>query len=72
MLIPYQCAILTLDEAEALMNFIERIVATKTNPLNYDKMGKMGILPIYEKLKAFTDEVATYERVKNKAVDEGW
>lgn len=61
MLLPFQFSILTLEEAKLLISFIEKSTATKTHNRNYDKICKMGILDMYNKLRDFVEEATHYD-----------
>lgn len=54
MLLPFDFALLTVEEARLLIKFIERQTATKSNSKNYEKMTKLGVMEIYRKLEEFT------------------
>ena len=53
MLLPFEFAILTVEEAKLLKKFIEESTATKAFPKNYMKMGSAGVLELYRKLEEF-------------------
>lgn len=55
MLLPHQWAVLTVEEATILMQYIEKSTATKSMSRNYDKMEKVGVLEIYNKLREFVE-----------------
>ena len=61
MLTPFQWAIITVDEARLLMDYIERKTDTPAFPKNYKKMQKEGILDMYNKLRFFVEEATQYE-----------
>ncbi len=61
MLLPFDFAILTAAEAQLLIQFIETSTATKSQPKNYDKMAKVGILEMYNKLRDFVEAANQYE-----------
>lgn len=65
MLLPFQWAILTVEEARLLVEYIEKSTATKTMPRYYEKTQKVGMLQIYEKLREFVEVNAQYEALKN-------
>lgn len=60
MLLPFQWAVITIEEATLLMQYIETSTATKSMYRNYDKMQKAGVMGIYEKLREFVDSVEHY------------
>lgn len=55
MIMPFDWAVLTIEEAKLLMEYIEKSTATKTQPKYYDKIQRLGMLPIYEKLREFVE-----------------
>ena len=55
MLMPFDWAVLTVEEAKLLMEYIEKSTATKTQPKYYEKIQRLGLLPIYEKLREFVE-----------------
>lgn len=61
MLLPFQWAALTLEEAKLLMKYIEESTATKGDSRNYAKMRKAGVLDIYNKLREFVETAQHYE-----------
>lgn len=61
MLLPFEWAVLTVQEARQLMEYIEKSTATKTMPRNYDKIHKAGLTDIYDKLRQFVEANAQYE-----------
>ncbi len=61
MLLPHQWSILTIEDAKLLVDFIEKSTATKGLSRNYDKIGKMGILQVYNRLREFIDNHDHYE-----------
>ena len=61
MLMPFQWAVLTIEEAKLLMQYIEKTTSTKTIPKHYEKMQKAGMFSIYEKLREFVEVNAQYE-----------
>lgn len=61
MLLPFQWAVLTVEEARLLMSYIESSTATKSQFKNYDKMQKAGMLQVYEKLREFVETSVQWE-----------
>jgi len=57
---PFEFAVITVDEARHLMKFIEESTGTPSMPRNYDKMGKRGVLQIYNSLRQFVEKVDHY------------
>jgi len=55
MLTPFQWAVLTVEDARLLMQYIEKTTATKSQPRNYDKMQKAGMLEVYNRLREFVE-----------------
>lgn len=53
MLLPFDFAIITVEEANQLIAFIEKMTATKGDPRNYGKMIKLGVMELYDKLRTF-------------------
>ena len=62
---PFEWAVLTVQEARLLMTYIEKSTATKTMPKRYDKMQQFGVLPIYEKLRDFVELNAQYQALQS-------
>lgn len=60
MLTPFQFAIITVEEAQELMGYIERSTNTPAFSKNYKKMEKEGVLEIYNKLRNFVEESTQY------------
>lgn len=65
MLMPFDWAVLTVQEARLLMEYIEKSTATKTQPRYYEKIQKAGMLPIYEKLREFVETNAQHQALQN-------
>lgn len=61
MLLPFQWAVLTVEEAKLLIAYIETSTATKTIKRNYDKIKKAGMMEIYDKLRTFIIDSDNYE-----------
>jgi hypothetical protein len=61
MLLPFDFAVITAAEAKLLMEFIEKQTATKSLSRNYDKMQKLGVLELYNKLREFVEAAHHYE-----------
>jgi len=61
MLLPFDFAVITTAEARQLMEFVEKQTGTKTNTRNYEKMQKLGVLEIYNKLREFVEAANHYE-----------
>ncbi len=61
MLLPFDFAVLTKEEAKLLKEFIEKMTATKNNTRNYEKMQKLGIMLIYDKLREFVESSDHYQ-----------
>lgn len=57
MLMPFQWAILELEEARILLKHIENIGGYR----NYDKMRELGLLDIYNRLREFVGVADHYE-----------
>ena len=55
MLMPFEWAVLTIEEAKLLIDYIEKSTATKTIPRYYEKMQRFGMLEIYRKLREFVE-----------------
>ena len=55
MLMPFEWAVLTIEEAKLLMNYIEKSTSSKTIPRRYEKMQELGLLEIYNKLREFVE-----------------
>lgn len=65
MLMPFEWAVLTVQEARQLMEYIEKSTATKSMPRNYDKIYKAGMNEIYEKLRQFVEANIQYKSLHN-------
>ena len=61
MLNSFQFSIIRLEEAKKLIEFIEKVTATKGLSRNYEKMGKEGIIEVYNELREFVDSSTHYE-----------
>ncbi len=70
MLMPFEYGLLSLEEANKLIEYIEKTTATKNNPQNYEKMRSVGILDSYNGLRNFVDEAYQYNKLKNLNVDD--
>ena len=64
MLMPFDWAVLTVQEAKLLMEYIEKSTATKTQPRFYEKIQKLDMLPIYEKLREFVELHNQYQALQ--------
>ncbi len=62
MLLPLESAIIDIDEARQIVAFIESSTATKSNPKNYEKIIKLGMIDLYEKLIKFIGIYDHYHR----------
>ena len=62
MLMPFEWAVLTVEEASELSAFIEKMTATPTQPINFKKMQDLGIYDMYNKLRHLVDQAAHYQR----------
>lgn len=60
MLLPFDFAVLTSDEASILFEFIEKATETKACPKNYKKMQELGIHDIYVNLREFLEMRHSY------------
>jgi hypothetical protein len=65
MLQPFDFAIINIDEAKLLLDFIRKQTATKHIDKNYEKMQKLGVLEIHSMLESFVYNHAHYEKIKN-------
>ena len=65
MLMPFEWACLTVQEARLLMQYIEKSTGTKTMPRYYEKMQKHGMLEIYNKLREFVELNAQYQALQS-------
>lgn len=65
MLMPNEWAVITVQEARLLMEYIEKSTSSKTMPRRYDKMQEVGMLPIYEKLREFVELNKQYQELQN-------
>lgn len=70
MLLPHEYTLLTVEEAKELIKYIEISTATKCNDKNYDKMGKAGILDMYDKLRMFVENSKQWEKLRYFDPDE--
>lgn len=61
MLLPFEFVILTLEDAQKLVNYIETSTATVTNLKNTNKMIKLGVYDIYMKLEEFVRQSKHYK-----------
>ncbi len=61
MLLPFQWAVITLQESKLLMKFIEESTSTKSDPKNYAKMQKSGVLEVYNALREFVESSCNYD-----------
>jgi len=64
MIMPFDWAVLTIEEAKLLMEYIEKSTATKTQPKYYEKIQRLGMLPIYEKLREFVELNSHYQGLR--------
>jgi hypothetical protein len=55
MMMPFDWAVLSIEEAKLLMEYIEKSTATKTQKKYYEKIQRLGMLPIYQKLREFVE-----------------
>lgn len=62
---PFENVTISIEEVLLLINFIEQSTATPKNPRNYDKISKLGVLPLYDDLRRFVDEYNHYQDLKN-------
>jgi hypothetical protein len=62
---PNEWAVITVQEARLLMEYIEKSTSSKTMPRRYDKMQEVGMLPIYEKLREFVELNKQYQELQN-------
>lgn len=65
MLLPFDWAVITLNEAKILVDFIEKSTATPKIPINYEKMSKVNILEMYDKLKHFITNSQHYKNIEH-------
>lgn len=65
MLMPNEWAVITIQEARLLMEYIEKSTSSKTMPRRYEKMQEVGMLPIYEKLREFVELNARYQALQS-------
>lgn len=63
MLMPFDFAIITSAEAKQLIEFIEKSTETKKNPKNYEKIIKLGVMELYNKLTEFVYNANYYENI---------
>jgi hypothetical protein len=61
---PFDWAVLTVQEAKLLMEYIEKSTASKTMPIRYDKMQQVGILDIYMRLREFVELHNQYQALQ--------
>lgn len=61
MLMPFEWAVITVEEARILKKFIEASTATKAYPVNYKKIEEAGMQIMYDKLSMFISEHEHYE-----------
>ena len=61
MLLPFQWAVLTIEEAKLMLDYIEKTTASKGLSRNYHKMQKVGMLETYNKLREFIESAAHYD-----------
>lgn len=64
MLMPFEWAVLTVQEARLLMEYIEKSTSSKTMPRRYDKIQEAGMLPVYEKLREFVELRQQYQALQ--------
>jgi hypothetical protein len=60
MLMPFEWAVITVEEARILKKFIETVTATKAYPVNYKKIEESGMKIMYDKLSMFISEADHY------------
>lgn len=63
MLLPFQSAVLTVEEAQILVTFIESKTSTPGVPINFTKIKAEGLYEIYNDLKNFLREYGHYEEI---------
>jgi hypothetical protein len=61
---PFEWAVLTVQEARLLMEYIEKSTSSKTMPRRYDKIQEAGMLPVYEKLREFVELRQQYQALQ--------
>lgn len=65
MLMPFEWAVITVEEARLLMEYIEKSTSSKMVPRRYEKIQEVGLYPIYEKLREFVAVNAQYQELQN-------
>ncbi|MDE2095688.1 MAG: hypothetical protein KGL39_00395 [Patescibacteria group bacterium] len=60
MLLPFEWAVLTMEEAHLLKEYIEKTTAIKGLPVNYKGMTKVGMREIHSKLCEFVRASTNY------------
>lgn len=65
MLMPFEWAVITIQEARLLMEYIEKSTSSKTMPRRYEKIQEAGMLPVYEKLREFVELNAQYQALQS-------
>jgi hypothetical protein len=61
MLMPFDWAVLTVEDARLLRGFIQKVTGTPAQPKNYKKMQDAGVLDIYHKLDEFVEARDHYQ-----------
>lgn len=65
MLMQFECAILTLEDARILVEFIQKSTASKSIPVNYNKIDKSSVADLYYKLSRFLEANNQLGRLMN-------
>lgn len=53
MLLPFDFAVISVDEAKKIMDFIVKMTATKKRVFNDAKIRELGMMEIYQRLQEF-------------------
>ena len=69
MLLPLEFAILSVQEAKLLMEYIEKSTSSKTMPIRYDKIQQVGMLDIYMRLREFVELHKQYQALQTLDID---
>jgi len=69
MLLPLEFAILSVQEARQLVEYIEKSTASKTMPIRYDKIQQVGMLDIYMRLREFVELHKQYQALQTLDID---
>lgn len=69
MLMPFEWAVLTVQEAKLLMEYIEKSTSSKTMPKRYDKIQQVGMLEIYTRLRDFVESHSQYQALQGLNID---